>query len=1476
MATYSFDSGGETYSFDSPADLTDAQVAALAPKVIAQYQGAQAAALTTHQGKTGLVNAALSGYGEGIGSMAEGLGQLTGWKGAEAIGKRLQTAASDIYEPSDKRDTGILSNLYSGFGTGYGLEKVANVIGGVAPVLAGTAVAGLAGPAAATAAGIGGWGLMGLTQGRAGNVKEQLKANPGQAVDETAANIGAVGQALVYGALGPLLGVAGGIGKSAFPTIAKALGPTAESLASDVLTGATTKDAAIDALKTSTQNFLSHTVQAAGAGTAMGIGDIAIRRGQAGESLSDSEAQAQYEDALKTGLLAAPFFGAVGARGQRVAQEHTIEQADRVYQVKQAADAAAAADAYRNSPEGIAEQAANLQTAQTQLNDMLAVPKDSIGKDSRKGWKQGIQELQQQIVDLGGAPVEPVAAEGKKKKQYDGSPEDILAAHQADQAAAEKKIATDIASSIATTRAIPTKKGLGQVQAELDLLAPTEPEPFTLGTGTANRIALDEDVQPIMEKHTDGTYKPKMLPVENVAHPELFPEVHDARAQAEADLATQAATAAASGSDVDAKGRRKLSPAEVGVHAQLSYQGEPKPLQPPETIDQLVTLLGGHSQEKSPQAVDDTIARFVKQTLEPKLPSLDTVQAELDAMRKDTKPFDPDKFTQLTMLKNQIEAQPKPVEVQDHTDAQQLAMDNLRGLLEEAKKGTGFKTLSLPIEDRIGDTVHDYTKAVLDEYDARAENPNPDARNRLELQTRKNLSDFVDRQLQPDAPAESPLAPEHVENIQKATVLGTKLKEALDAASEQHAREQVGEAKTGENSQTRADGTWGVYHQGYISNAASIAHELAAHAKSAEYAAARAAEAKDPTYKLGLKLQAYKEKAIDASKAPVVKEESPTPTENAPYKAPFDLAPQTNKTAAPPEIGAGLTRAATILEAHRDAAFDSVQKILSTRGISNELRAAAQQAKRLLVEDRGAMSSRSTHIITDEQGRQSAHDKYTLGLMDAVNAQAKALETNQPWKLGQRGEGEHYLGDIQEAVKATRTAVNEAGNAQGDLFTNKTKTTLGTAAAGAAKKKFGPTVKEAGAGIASIKAAHEAAAKEWDRATEAANKQIVEINKQRALMEAEFNRAKSIIESERNKLKTTTPRRIELLEELRALEADAASKRDKFNTEEIAARMKLPDAPETAAAIKAEEAFHATHAAAEQVVASAPKGSRRIEGALRNEGATTLAKEKRAEASVKAAAAAEQRAQAQRDRFAAQVAAEEKKKEQTGVKRETIATNARNKDTGEPLSRVVTRKVEQKLPKTPEQLRAEATDVARQTQERKQRQAEAKLLGVDPEAIKEREARIKELEDDVAAYRDLGEDYMSKEDFKDAEAELRGLKGEDYAHRTLERRGDAALPRDIGEPKKTPDVQNLTPTPSMKNKTEVAKKSDKIETGNQTTTILRQAKEMSKDVPKPFLKEVNVEYDAGSGNKTSDAATALKELKKSMQDHLDFLKCLEG
>lgn len=428
MARYTFTESGQVYSFDHPLeDLTPDEVNMLKPMVLQKHESFAAP-------RRGILNALTAGIQQGVGSAAQGAGRWAGLEGLEKWGKETAGyGATEQYVPTTAAEAEkgtTMDKLRYGLG-GYGLERLAHDVGGMAVPL----VAGAVNPVAGMAA----WGGMTTPQAYIGGVQRQeqlnaLQGQPGAPIDEVSAQTNALIQGTIATALGPVLGAMGGIGKTLIPGLEKALGPSANEMAKRIIAGELTPAQAQAALGSFGTQFLRNAAGATAVGAAMGGAGVAGQEIQAGESPVGAEAMHGYKDVLASNVLMAGPFGAHGAYSRRNAFNEGIQKA---VETRKAIDTVNDI-VYRSSPEAKAaeaqqaaeQQAAAKQQAQARYDELAQqIEAAKFGADQvedAKALNKYIKKLeaeQQQIErELGletrdetGAPV-----------KLQGKPEDLI------------------------------------------------------------------------------------------------------------------------------------------------------------------------------------------------------------------------------------------------------------------------------------------------------------------------------------------------------------------------------------------------------------------------------------------------------------------------------------------------------------------------------------------------------------------------------------------------------------------------------------------------------------------------------------------------------------------------------------------------------------------------------------------------------------------------------------------------------------------------------------------------------------------------------------------------------------------------------------------------------------------------------------------------------------------------------------------
>jgi len=356
----------------------------------------------------------------------------TGWKGAksdteEGLGALLNNqtlkdwaaqdraeAEKNAYIPTTSEDVSaaMKQGLIPGAGAAF-RKYVSEPIGGIAgrygaPMLAGAVAA----PAIAVAApelalGAGATALIGGAATALADLPAEIggnvQARKEQGLPENTA--GAVGAGVLQAALTGF----GIPGMGAVPKLARGiLGKEATALGKQVVAGEITKEVAVGQLNGTLRNILQETASNAVTGTGMMVGTEALRRGQAGQSVLDSEAMKAYGESALGAAELAPLFGIGHGAFKRGAEKKTIGQAATAFETGEKKKAQALEDA-KAAQEADAAQAAEL--AQRQQATMGQAENPAAGIQGRTG-------------DLFGEPINPTdlkAAQVKKGRMDEGA-----------------------------------------------------------------------------------------------------------------------------------------------------------------------------------------------------------------------------------------------------------------------------------------------------------------------------------------------------------------------------------------------------------------------------------------------------------------------------------------------------------------------------------------------------------------------------------------------------------------------------------------------------------------------------------------------------------------------------------------------------------------------------------------------------------------------------------------------------------------------------------------------------------------------------------------------------------------------------------------------------------------------------------------------------------------------------------------------
>jgi len=394
MPLYSIQApNGQTYQVEGPEGATQDQVI---NEVLRQHPDAEKVP------SSGMMSALGAGFRQGAGSAAQGLGEFAGLGGLSDYGKRMQESAATSYRPTSQEDIeaakarGLLPEA-GAYLSKYLTEPVGEMAGSMAgryglPALAGAAAPEAAlGGAAATAAFAG----VNLPMYAGEEIAAQKKR--GEDPSYAKAIISGIAHTAIDAVAGHVLAkpLSGLIGKTAQEQ--------AKDLAPEVLAGKMTAEQASAKVGGALRNFLQGTAQNAVVGPGMMLGHDIISRMSAGEDLTSEDALNQYGQSLKSGLAAAPLFGAYSGYLEGKGAAGTLEKArqDRVtLQQEEAKKTQQQEEAAKNSPEYALDIEQKYAEAEKQKADLLAQrrkiekgsPTESADKEYNRIISQKLQE----------------------------------------------------------------------------------------------------------------------------------------------------------------------------------------------------------------------------------------------------------------------------------------------------------------------------------------------------------------------------------------------------------------------------------------------------------------------------------------------------------------------------------------------------------------------------------------------------------------------------------------------------------------------------------------------------------------------------------------------------------------------------------------------------------------------------------------------------------------------------------------------------------------------------------------------------------------------------------------------------------------------------------------------------------------------------------------------------------------------------
>jgi len=262
----------------------------------------------------------------------EGAGKLFGSetlkRASEEEYRKLREEPGFIPTTAEDREAAFKKGMFSGIGA-LGREYISEPVGGIvgrygAPIAAGalaTAAAPVTGVGALGAAVIGGGVTAAADYLPQVGENLQRQRETGKPENLTDASLAAIPQAALSG-----LNLRLGMLPKGVQNIFKA---DAAALQKQVVAGAIKPEAAVAQLSGTLKNILLSTGSAAVVGTGTMVGEEALRRAQAGQSVADAEAFGDYGTMAKDAALLAPLFGVPRGAFKRGAEKRGIEAAGK-------------------------------------------------------------------------------------------------------------------------------------------------------------------------------------------------------------------------------------------------------------------------------------------------------------------------------------------------------------------------------------------------------------------------------------------------------------------------------------------------------------------------------------------------------------------------------------------------------------------------------------------------------------------------------------------------------------------------------------------------------------------------------------------------------------------------------------------------------------------------------------------------------------------------------------------------------------------------------------------------------------------------------------------------------------------------------------------------------------------------------------------------------------------------------------------
>ncbi len=410
----------------------------------------------------------------GVSGLKSGLAALAGKTGI------MDEAAAEQYMKEQEAYQAKTFKPTATFGEAP-LTKTAELLGGslpymVAPVVAGgvaasAPVAGALGlgTAGATALGLGATGLASGVQFTGSNIQRQMGEDKKLAeTDLGAAALAAVPQAAldVVGLkmIPGLRGILAAGGKEVSASAAKRI--------------------AEQGLKDAAKDYAAATGKAMGAEGLTEAAQQVLERAQAGLKLTDPAAREEYFDSLIGGAVLGGALAPVGRRLERGAEQGRQEQAAAEETRKNAAKAAAEAEAAKTTPEALRKldadyRAATQQKVALDAQIKAATPKKGATAEEKEAFKQ-LKDARANLIET---QLKPLSQEYNKRKGAISAMEDTrqaeLEAQTSEQPTAAAPIAEGEAPKLDVQRLMLEQDGLrNQMQTLESQLEQAPPEQF--------------------------------------------------------------------------------------------------------------------------------------------------------------------------------------------------------------------------------------------------------------------------------------------------------------------------------------------------------------------------------------------------------------------------------------------------------------------------------------------------------------------------------------------------------------------------------------------------------------------------------------------------------------------------------------------------------------------------------------------------------------------------------------------------------------------------------------------------------------------------------------------------------------------------------------------------------------------------------------------------------------------------------------